>query len=102
MLVILPPFGITPGSTATFMAYVDDPDGIGDITSVIIDLSALPGGGTLELFDDGAHSDVGANDGIFGNTYQVPAGTSGDYNLPVTATDSVNNTDDDAYTLTVN
>jgi hypothetical protein len=67
---------------------VSDPQGLGDLASVI--LEAQPGGlGTVALHDDGISNDGAAQDGVYGAYFSAPASASpGEYSLLVSAQDS--------------
>jgi hypothetical protein len=62
-------------------------DGVGQSGATVQATLARPDGvtDTLPLFDDGAHGDGTASDGVYGNTYAVPH-VSGYYVIRTTAT----------------
>jgi len=67
----------TAGDMVTVSVQVTDAgDGIGD---VLADLSAMGGGATVRLFDDGltGHGDAAAGDGRYSATAIIPAGNPG-------------------------
>jgi hypothetical protein len=70
------PESVTPPTTFSYVATVTDPDGLGNIASVV----ARTPGGTFELRDDGDREgqsgDLVAGDGDFTITFQVPEGTA--------------------------
>ena len=76
------------GSTTLVVhSQVNDPQGIADIASVILDATSL-GRGMITLLDDGRSNDGQAGDGLFGTVLSVPIGTqAGERRLHVTATD---------------
>jgi hypothetical protein len=66
---------------------VADPQGLADIASVTLDVSAL-GRGSLALRDDGRSNDGAAGDGLYGARFTVAAGTpGGEQQLLVSAQD---------------
>lgn len=71
------PAGPTAGDLITLSVQVSDAgDGIGD---VLADLSAMGGGSTVRLYDDGqsGHGDAAAGDGRYGLATLVPVGNPG-------------------------
>jgi hypothetical protein len=79
------------GSTqVNLIVSVNDPDG--DLARVTVDLSALGGAASAELFDDGVHSDGGVQDGLYGLVVVMPSGVPvGELPLNLTARDSQGN-----------
>lgn len=73
----------------TVRAEVYDPDGAPDIDIVHLFIGTLEGSqiSSLELFDDGDHSDGEANDGLFGNQFWVDSAPSGIYVFEIVAED---------------
>jgi len=71
------PDEITPPTVFSFVAVVDDPDGLGNIASVV---TRVPNGQTFDMLDDGDEgSDSGdevAGDGRFTVTFDAPEGTA--------------------------
>jgi hypothetical protein len=77
-----------------FSAEIDDPDGIGDIVSVEIDLSEVGGDASQELYDDGTNGDDVPGDGIYSFETTIPALVpAGNYQLSISAFDSIDNSD---------
>jgi len=67
------------GGVLSVVALVDDPDGLADISSVVVSFPDHPGGfKEAELRDDGRSGDFAAGDGIYGMTmnkpFQLPRG----------------------------
>ena len=88
-------------TTAAVTCRVEDPDGQGDIGSVKADLTSL-NLGTLDMLDDGGHSDGGIGDGVFGIEFTVPATVlPATYSVIITATDSSGASQSGTVKLTV-
>jgi hypothetical protein len=65
-----------------FRAYVNDPQGLGDIESVVL---LTPDDIQYDLYDDGNHLDQIANDGCFGNSIQnIPTLSPGIFTFKIT------------------
>ncbi|MFA6044413.1 MAG: hypothetical protein WC718_05465 [Phycisphaerales bacterium] len=83
------PSSAEPGAAAGFYASVDT--GVNPFSTnltVTVDLSPL-GGGSAELFDDGAHNDGDAEDGFYGGDVTIPANAPlGPVTLNVVAADA--------------
>lgn len=64
------------GATTTLLtAKVTHPDGSGDISSVVVDLTQIGGSASQEMSDDGTHGDVASGDGIYSYQTTVATGT---------------------------
>ncbi|MCX8011454.1 MAG: hypothetical protein N3A61_09900, partial [Ignavibacteria bacterium] len=71
---------------------VEDTQGLNDLSSVILNLKEVGLKDSFNLYDDGLHFDLKANDGIFGNKFKVPIDAiSGEYKLLLTAEDKAGN-----------
>lgn len=71
---VLGPDSITPPTTFSFVAVVSDPDGLGNIASVV---TRAPNGQTFDLFDDGEGGDDPiAGDGRYTVTFEAPEETA--------------------------
>ncbi|MBF0542957.1 MAG: hypothetical protein HQM08_00915 [Candidatus Riflebacteria bacterium] len=92
---------INVGDRITVTAMVDTTRLHGG--SPVVNLSPFGGSSVQAMFDDGAHNDGGANDGLYGYTFTVASGSLDGQNvaLVVTLTDncgnSVNATSDKLY-----
>lgn len=74
------------------VALLDDPNGLSDIASVVVD-SESAGLTGVELFDDGASGDFAAGDGIYGTVIaDMHALDAGLYSVTITAQDYDGNT----------
>jgi hypothetical protein len=73
-------------------ATLSDPQGLGNITQVSLDGSAL-GRGSIPLLDDGRSNDGAAHDGIYGAAFSAAGGTPrGEYQLLLNAVDAQSHT----------
>lgn len=89
-------------ASVLFGAYVSDPDGSGDIASVVIDLASLGGSTSQLMYDDGTHGDTVAGNGIYSFRTSVPSSTLlGQKSFPVTATDRAGLTGSSSIRLSV-
>jgi hypothetical protein len=87
--------GVDPGevyndgaTTTLFTAKVTDPDGPGDISSVVVDLAQIGGSASQEMYDDGTHGDAVSGDSVY--SYQTTVATDTpvqQFSLNVTASD---------------
>ncbi|MBN1975835.1 MAG: VCBS repeat-containing protein, partial [Anaerolineae bacterium] len=66
------PAHLDPGETVAITARVSDQDGVSSVYAYIETTEAVPIG-TVQLFDDGAHSDGSIGDGVYGNTWTTSA-----------------------------
>lgn len=81
-------------SYVLFSAEIDDPDGIGDIVLAEIDLFEIGGDANQELYDDGTNGDDVPGDGIYSFETTIPVLVpSGNYQLPISVFDSIDNSD---------
>ena len=89
------PGRIDTGGVSIFTVEVDDPQGIGTITSVTVNTApASPTMTVVNLNDDGTSPDETADDGIWTGWFYGNGATVGVYaGLTVTATDADSNTD---------
>ena len=81
-------FAAVPGASVRFFSNVTTGyNPLSTNLTVTIDLSPI-GGGIVQLFDDGEHSDADPSDGFFSEAVQLPADApAGRYEFTVTATD---------------
>lgn len=80
-------------NSATLTVTASDPSGISDIASVKVDLASIGGANNISLYDDGAHGDTAAGDGIWGATgITTSTASAGSYTITLTVTDSGGNT----------
>lgn len=78
-------------SAAVVQVRASDPQGAGDIASVMVDASAI-GQGLISLRDDGWSNDGAAGDGLFGGRLVASVGTArAEKSLVVTAEDQAGN-----------
>ena len=67
------PAEITPPEIFSYVAVVNDTDGLGNIASVV---TRAPNGDTFDMFDDGVNGgDEVAGDGRYTVTFDAPLGT---------------------------
>lgn len=79
-------------SRTLIQVAASDPQGLANIASISVDVSAV-GAGSVALRDDGNSGDGAAGDGIYAGTFAVPGGVAtGEYALTATATDKSGNT----------
>jgi subtilisin family serine protease len=80
------PWLLDPMESVAITCEVTDPDGV----STVVARMEAPDGyqrGSVSLFDDGAHGDGGAGDGVWGGTWATDA-LPHDYLVDIVATDS--------------
>jgi outer membrane protein assembly factor BamB len=84
-------------------ATVTYANGMSYISAVTVNLTDAGGPVALPLYDDGAHADGAAGDGVYGSDrFSVPESVAaGDKNIPVTASDLLGKSGSAAGTLTV-
>jgi hypothetical protein len=78
---------VAPGSAVTITAKVSDEDGVSSVTAEIESPDETVRG-TIALYDDGAHNDGAAGDGVYGNTWTTLL-TKLDYVVDITAIDGL-------------
>lgn len=77
-----------------FSAETSDPDGMADIALVEIDLSEVGGDANQMMYDDGSNGDDVLGDGIYSYETTIPMSiTAGNYQLPISVYDAVDNSD---------
>ena len=80
------PAEFTPPGQLRLIAVVADPDGLGNIASVVV---TTPTGDPFAMFDDGLSlGDEVAEDGRYTATFDVPSATPGDQTFTFVATDN--------------
>jgi len=79
------PAALKPGQTGVITVMVHDPQRV--IDTVGVSATALGAGG-FDLYDDGTHGDVGANDGQWTGSLAIPGDAGpGDYTIAIAAYD---------------
>src|SRR5262249_26279082 len=86
------PAAVTPGgSTLLTVAVTPGSNPASTGLAATVDLSAIGGSASQQLFDDGTHGDVSGGDGVFSFAATVtPATAPGAKSLPVSITDAEN------------
>ncbi len=89
-------------SQARLTAEVYDDDGLGDISSVKVDLSPIGGSSSERMYDDGTRGDAVPDDGKYSVTVTAPSSIlPGKKNLVVTVTDKRGEDDTSTIQLTI-